>query len=62
MISDLLNDKKEVEQKIKKMLQEIEDKYGVRIDDINVYHIEYRDVDPCYDKNILHNVELDIKL
>ena len=62
MITDLLNDKKEIENKIKNMIIELEHKYGVIVDDINVFHIENRVVDPSYNKIVLSNVELDIKL
>ena len=62
MITDLLNDKKEIENKIENMIIELEHKYGVIVDDINVFHIENRVVDPSYNKIVLSNVELDIKL
>lgn len=62
MLTDLLNDKKEIENKIKHMMMEFEHKYGVIVDDINVFHIEQRDVDSSYDKIVLSNVELYIKI
>lgn len=62
MITDLLNDKKEIENKIKNMIIELEHKYCVIVDDINVFHIENRAVDPSYNKIVLSNVELYIKI
>ena len=44
------------------MIIELEHKYGVIVEDINVFHIENRAVDPSYNKIVLSNVKLDIKV